>query len=268
MSTTSKHPRDEDASAAEASAKVAKGDSGNDSPTPSSSLATFWDLPFELRSVIFELAYKEQEKGIHGTRLPRLERKTLLSLTLVSRQLHSTFSQLLYAHVQLTKPSVLADFHRALVLRPSNALLVKSLHMGQLTGLAQGWWPVRWMRDPVSQHESYYTDEPLAYFKTSWSKDDEAVRPRWCKPGQDWVNDREDVYNPLGYPCHEKAVMDAISAALKGVGVSLYADHFDEYETTDGNREFLEIVSSESTKSALRAPHHASAPSSLRTSGS
>lgn len=252
--STSKRLRDADASDAGVVVKSAKGGEANDPPASSSSFTTFSNLPPELRSLVLQYAYQEEDQEGMRTNV-----KTLHRLVLVSRSLHSTLTPVLYANVKITQPSVLSDFHRSLCLRPSNAGLVRSLHLGQLADLNSEWWPIRGMRDSYYNPEAT-DEEPLAYLKTSWSERDEAMRPRWCKPHQEWVHHNPTEPGPTVIrTCHEQAVTDAISAALKRVGVSLYPEEYadcDSIEDADGR--FVDLVSVRSMKQTgqTRSPGH------------
>lgn len=179
-------------------------------------LATFADLPEELRLQVLDLAcYRHATKEelesstIDSSLLFRIDFATIVRLALVSRYFHDTLLPVLWSHVKLTRPSHLAAFHRALTATPSRALLVKSLHLGPLEDLPEGWWPFRW------QEAEDDDDEPYALFRCSLTKRDEALGllPRWCSPGMEWA------YELPSHTCQERRVADAIRTTLRGVGV-------------------------------------------------
>lgn len=243
MPSSPKHQRglsDSDAANGARPGKALKSDFDTTSqPSSSPSPATFWDLPLELRSIVFDLAcqrrYKqddESENFSSGKGRLRLDRKTIWSLALVSRAFNATFTKVLYSHVKLVTPGELADFRHALLSKPSNGLLVKSIHIGPLSDLPKGWWPVRCWHDQDSSPED---DEPIFVWKTSLSRCD-PLRPRWCSPEQEWA------YNQAARTCYGRAVDDTIGRALEGVGLGLDDPENPGYQFTDGKGGHLGIV--------------------------
>lgn len=239
MPSSSKHQRggSESEGAESSSVKAAKKIKTNlhADPTQSNSPshATFWDLPTELRTTILDLASQKPNSAAYGGSRLRLDRKTIHSLTLVSRQFHSTFNPVLYSHVKLTKPSILAEFRQSLFEKPSLGGMVKSLHLGPLSEMREGWWPVRF-KNPSRESG---LDDTINLLKTSLTNRDEKRRPRWCKPGKEWA------YDMPARTCYASAVGRAIRAALEGVGLKLLDPDYGEVDFADAKGSSLGIVS-------------------------
>lgn len=231
-----KHPRSESESDDDSEVrfvKIVRADTDNPS-----SLATFVDLPFELRTTILDLASQRRLKsgeavsGSEARERLRLDYGTLFALSLTSRELNGFVSPLLWRHVKITRPSALFEFRQALIHDPSKAELVKSLHVGPVRALPKGWWPARY-KDP-DQHDAL-PDEPIDLLKTSLGKWDEELLPRWCKPAKEWA------YSLPPRTCQGGAINKIIYAALHAVRVGV--GHPDMVETFgDGRGGYLGIV--------------------------
>lgn len=242
--SSSKHPRATSENEADSDARASKVvRSGSALPTPPSSSntaspATFWHLPIE------HLATQRRPKAndtLDRRGLLRLDYGTLRSLTLVSRQFNAAFKPVLFAHVKITRPSVLAEFRRSLVMNPENAMLVRSLHLGPLEELPSGYWPLRTKYEDDDDDECYCCerDEPpplLLLVKTSLTRSDEDMLPRWCKPEKEWAPSLT-VRN-----CQGRAVDDAISTAIEGVGVLLRDAEAPLPDFCDAKGHFIGIV--------------------------
>lgn len=253
MPSPSKHQRglgDSDADCGARPDKAIKSDLDTTSHLRNStSPATFWDLPLELRSVILDLAcqrrYKQDGESDNLRKCKgrlRLDRKTIWSLALVSRAFNAAFTNALYSHVKLERPSELADFRQALVLKPSYGLLVKSIHIGPLSDLPKGWWPLRSKQiedGPLDEHGQPEEVEAAILVKTSLTRSD-PTRPRWCKPGKEWA------YELPVRTCYGRAVSDAIRVALEEIGVELHNQDSTGPRFLDARGNPLGIVSSSS----------------------
>lgn len=209
------------------------------------SLIDFWRLPQELRTFTLELACylpltKEDAASSSSSDWHlHLDAPTVASLALVSREFYTTFNPLLYSRVRLTRPSELSSFHDALTSCPSNAEHVTSLHLGPLSDLASGWWPISTRGEASNEDDPNDSDpqrlRPVVHFKTSLTTRDEArgLLPKWAKPERDWA------YKRPPQDCQERAVCKAIKAALREVDVDLYDP------LTDADGMAIGIVSSE-----------------------
>lgn len=190
------------------------------------SLAGFWTLPSELRSLILSLAcYKSTSVS---DKRPRLDTKTTLSLARTSRLFHLAVGDRLWTQPKINRPSKLIAFHRALVQYPEKSLLVKSLHLGPLQTIGEGWWPIRFPihddedYDGYSDYEVYEqnNDEVAKSFVrnavlvcTSLGHLEKDKSPRWCKPNAEflWGDTRQD--------CARRAIQAALQAAALALDV-------------------------------------------------
>lgn len=152
------------------------------------------------------------------------------SLTVVSRHFYSLFNPMLWRHVRLTRPSTLIQFHNALESRPSNGALVRSLHVGELEDLAEGWWPCWCEINPNDPNEG------VVHLKTSLTSRDEALGllPRWCQPEQSWT------YEEPPFDCHDRAIFEAIDLACAGMQVHTF---YNGVEFVDDGFQPINIVS-------------------------
>lgn len=210
------------------------------SPSSAGSLATFVDLPFELRTTILDLATQRRPKagdpvsGSESRERLRIDYGTIFSLSLVSRHFHHTLSPLLWRHVKLTRPSALISFRQSLIADPRKATLVKSLHIGPVRQLPQGWWPARY-KEP-GEHD-WQSDEPIDLLKTSLSKHEGHLLPRWCKPGNEWA------YSLPARSCQGAAVNGAIYSALDAAGVTIGDPEYHDGTLLDEKGHPIGIVS-------------------------
>lgn len=108
---------------------------------PPNDISNFWQLPKELQERIITLACSDplSRSTIVGRSSDCTE--TMLNLVKTSRFFLVNTISLLYRHVRITRPSVLAAFHSSLAGRPSLAQLVKSLHVGPDEVLPGDWYP-------------------------------------------------------------------------------------------------------------------------------
>lgn len=205
--------------------------------------ATFQDLPFELRKTILDLACSrspskddKDDKDANANAAPRirLDSNTLFNLILVSREFYATLKPNLWRHVKLVRPSQLAEFRDALVRHPANSELVQSLHIGPLSDLPPGWWPVRPKR---ADQEWLGDDGSWMLFRTGLTKCDEALRPLWCRPDKEWA-----TCIPAR-TCEGGAATEAIRVALLVVDISLGDPVHNPGWLSDWRGESLDIVS-------------------------
>lgn len=184
------------------------------------SMSGFQHLPDELKSAILLFACSTtHDREDEGPLC--IDVKTALSLMFVSHYFCATVKPLLYRHVKLDKPSKLADFGQTLRLQPDNGALVRSLHIGPLNDLPVGLWPRRFKKRRSSESRYYGWDEDdyygvyVPFIKTSMNE--EALLPCWCKPGREWPCESSRELRD----CQDRAVADAIKAALEGVNIWL-----------------------------------------------
>lgn len=221
-------------------------DSGNAKRSrPSLALALLWTLPQEIQDSIWSLVCARppsdeetddsnaSDSSIGTNSLAwqlNLDLPMVAGLTIVSRHFYSLFNPLLFRHVRLTRPSTLLQFHAALESRPSNGLLVHSLQLGELEGLADGWWPC-WGEVPLND-----PDGVIIHFKTSLTVRDEALGllPRWCEPEQSWA------YAEQAQDCHDRAISEALVMVFAGMKVHPF---YNGFEFVDDDFEPINIVS-------------------------
>lgn len=225
---SSKHERDASDDAVSTSKlvkveDVASSSSSNAAAAPS--LAGFWQLPQELRTLIFDLACHSQLKAgktasnISGARLLCLDSRVVAKLALISREFHATFNPQLYSRVYITRPSVLKAFLQGLLLSPPNASLVDSLHLGPASALVKEGWPISIKREGAVDETNEARPErhkSVVLIKTSLSKRDNAqgLLPRWAEPDRDFAV-RQPPQN-----CQERAVAAAIDVALDTIDIN------------------------------------------------
>lgn len=195
-------------------------------------LPSLWTLPEEIRAYIFRLVCSRghQEEGaessvegkdaaarsFYGWRVD-LDIKTVCSLTLVSRDFNAYFTPLLYAHVRLSKPSSLTQFHASLLSRPSNGLLVKSMHLGPLNDLHENYWPVRWVSydDETSlQSDEDEDDRTTVLFRSGLTEKEALLSPQWCEGDQDFA------YLEEAEEAGEQAANNALREAFRKIGIN------------------------------------------------
>ena len=71
-----------------------------------------------------------------------LDIPTALNLALVSREIYSEVVSILYTNICITRPSSLTRLQQTLAARPALGRIVRSLHLGPLSGSADSWEPM------------------------------------------------------------------------------------------------------------------------------
>lgn len=211
MTAGSKHRREKSSAAEGRPIKAVKASQADGLPG-------FWRLPSELRALIFDMACylptRAQDKRL------RLDQKTVARLSRTSRHLHSPYNNLLWRHVKIDRPTMLAAVYASLNSNPKNGLHVRSLHVGPLEGLAAGWWPTRFVSpsDVKSEHEKHAElagifNKDTTWIHTSLTENEAAMRPKWCPPTAAfaWEDTRKG--------CVRQAVTRAMRAAADDLGV-------------------------------------------------
>lgn len=182
------------------SARLNRTSAANNKAQP---LASFSSLPSELRAAIVELACFNECYELC------LEVKVARSLRLVSKDVSSMATPILFRTMMLDRPSQLCSFLRLLQDQPALGLLVKTLYLGPAWHLPHDWWPLRFLADEF--------DVDLDHIATSL--EDEGVLPRWCCPRRTWsvfALNPGDVLNPRA-----KAVLRGLETAQKSLGLDL-----------------------------------------------
>lgn len=121
----------------------------------------------------------------------------MLSLSVVSRQIHHRVSIWLFRNIVITRPSSLHALHQALLTKPERGNMIFSLPQDILP---RDWWPLRLTRHGIA---------------TSL---DQWQLPAGCGSGQVWPLD--------GRPsdCQGRAVRNALTVAQRSLGIYLLAD--------------------------------------------
>ncbi|PWN25401.1 hypothetical protein BDZ90DRAFT_228434 [Jaminaea rosea] len=146
--------------------EIARSDSAVDN-LPQAHLHHFWLLPQELRHLILSLAA--------GISAYNHDTTVLFSLSLVSRDFHKQFDDLLYKQIRISRPNVLPALYNCLFLQPTNGKLIKSLHLGPIEPLSDTWWPLDGKAHPACLR-------PLLWIKTSLDGTNRRLPlPKWYK---------------------------------------------------------------------------------------
>lgn len=198
--------------------------------TRASSLSGFQYLPDELKTTILRFTCG-------------FDAQPALNLMLVSRSFYEIVNPVLYRHVKLSKPSALADFAKALDSQPSRAAHVKSLHLGPLSNLPDGLWPLRFKDPPEEESDDYDSSSGdddcyhehqrkgvATLVKTSWGPQDKALLPRWCNPGREWPH--QQGWKPTF--CRDAAIAAAMETARLAVNIWLDAESGHNFAAADG----------------------------------
>lgn len=164
-----------------------------------SAISSFSSLPSELREKIVELAC-----GPFYPWSTSPDRNTCRSLLLTCKNTYDLAAPILYRHLEVARPSILADLASTLVSKPTLGTLIKSLHLGPTCHCPSDYWPLG--RD---------RDKPLT-IRTSL--EDKALLPRWCPAPREWPL----VWSEAMVSCKVRAVHEAIETAAAALGVDLF----------------------------------------------
>lgn len=187
------------------STKCSDMSAADDNPQP---LACFASLPYELRAKVVSMAYSCDPY------FPWLPPGFAQSLALVSRDVHSIITPILYKHVRLERPSKLRSFLSTLVARPALGRLVKSLHLGAACHLHHEWWPLNFFGA---------ADDEVELEEITTSSYDKGKLPRWTELDRGWsfVQPETDA----GLKQRDKAVLSAIKVAQRELNITLQSPH-------------------------------------------
>lgn len=186
-------------------------------PSPTASFAT---LPNELRVSIIATACQDDYDfaGVSGEKA--------LNLMLTSRDTYAITAPLLYKNIKITKPSVLADFERALTSHPDLGLLVKSLWLGPDRHLPHDWWPIKNCEPEAAA---------FGWQEIKTSLKEQTQLPRGCAPLASWLlKSSKRRATPLS-----DAIIDAVESAQAGLGVTLSRPCRDSRDNEIGSAEYV-----------------------------
>lgn len=190
---------------------------GGTAPDP---LATWNDLPAEIKTVVLDLAcYDRSKEAASACRpMPHLDAKTVLSMSLVSRDVYRCILPIQYRQINITCVSSLYVLHKALLRQAQLGEQIKSLHIGPRAAMPGWWWPVltTWPKC-VKYNADSCEIPPDTYFRSSL---DESSLPSGCMDQHFWRADGFDAVS-----CRALAIYLTILEAQRALDVDmLYHD--------------------------------------------
>lgn len=191
-------------------------------------LEGFFTLPYELKMVVIKLACSptsapasdpaaanptrswRQVRPSPGYMRPRLDFKTTLSLLCSSKGFYALVAPHLYSSVLISRPSALTSLSLALSSQPRLGSLIKSLYVGPIDPLPDGYWPI-----VVEDRSDFSTPlPPIEFIRSSLRGEGAKYLLRWSTRENQWIRD-------CGYERSSKAVCETVAAAEHTIDVDL-----------------------------------------------
>lgn len=169
------------------------------------------NLPPEIKWLLVEAACRDYSRTTRGT-MPGLDSKTVLSLSLVNREVYHHVRTIQYRNIKITSMSALYALHQTLLARPELGKLIKSLHVGPRDTLPPGWWPLAKAYGPKARrHDASYT----------WimSSLEACQLPSWCQERHAWPVD-----SSLPTNCRDGAIQQALETMQRDLDVNLLSE--------------------------------------------